>query len=197
MNKILSWSEISCFEYSPEEWHKRYILKEKSPSSPEMEFGIMIDKKIQEDPTFLPEIPRYPIMQHKFFAEDVGMSVGFVGYADTCLIERENDDFRIRDYKTGRYPWNQYRADETGQLTLYAMLMSHIEKIPVEKIRLFIDWIPTKKLKAGIFMNEKKGVQSFETRRTEQSVFYFKKRIERTLKEMEKFALHKNEQKEI
>ena len=65
----LNWSSVSSFTYqdTPEQkdqWFRQYILGERS-SSPEMFFGSMIDKRIQTDPTFMPDLPRYELMQYK------------------------------------------------------------------------------------------------------------------------------------
>src|SRR5689334_52062 len=113
----LSWSAISSFEYSPHQWYRTYILGERQTSK-EMEFGKVIDQRFQDDPTFLPSIPRGEQLQMKFKATFSGIPL--VGVPDIIALEKEP---MIGDLKTGRKEWDQKRADETGQLTFYSLLV--------------------------------------------------------------------------
>lgn len=179
----VSWSFISSFEWSPEQWFDTYMLGKRS-SSKEMEFGSMVDKRIQEDPAFLPMLERYAIMQHPMKAS-LG-DIPLIGYADHF----DRAGFRVKDDKTGKKAWDQKRADDTGQLTMYCLLLWLTEKIPPEKLRLYIEWIPTKE--AGDFsiqFRDKPVVPViFETKRTMGDVLKFGNRIKTTLVAAEAYA---------
>lgn len=217
-DRPMSWSAISSFEWNPKQWHDKYVIHGKclrddpekgicamcvvagfaDPECPvvkktiELVFGSMVDKKIQDDPTYLPHVVRYPILQHEMSMtfENIPM----IGFADTYREEWSEGpyDFHespaLRDYKTGRKPWTQKRADETGQLTLYAFFLYKMEKIRPEDVEFYIDWLPTHIKDGQIeFLNEGEVV-TFRTKRTMQDVLEFGSRIKRTWALMEEFA---------
>lgn len=137
-----SWSQLSSWEYDPEQWYRSYILGEKQ-SSIQMSFGSFVDNKLQTDPTFLPIVERYPIMQHEMRA--IFRGVRLVGFADGY----DPRLWRLKDDKTGVAIWDQKRADETGQITMYLFLLYAIEKIKPENMRSFISWLPTKQVRSA------------------------------------------------
>lgn len=186
----ISWSFISSFEYDPEQWYQSYVLNKRSTSK-EMTFGSMVDKEIEINSKYLPDVVRYPIMQHKMRAK-LG-KIELVGIADTYLPFKGSRYeasklgcsplAALRDYKTGKKPWNQKRADETGQLTMYCLLLWLTEKIRPEDVELYIDWLPTKETGdfSIQFKDRKVRPYTFKTKRTMRDVLEFCTRIERTL----------------
>lgn len=195
----LSWSAISSFEWNPLQWYEKYVLGEKMVMTPELEFGSMVDKKIQEDPKYLPHVVRYPILQHKMFG--TFDSIPLIGYADAYRpyyrpmdVKDAREDFKpaIRDYKTGRKAWDQKRADETGQLTLYTFFLYMMEKIKPEDVELYIDWLPTHYEDNKICFIEKDHrklkPKTFRTKRSMRDVIKFGERINRTWIAMEQYA---------
>ena len=205
-NRPLSWSALSSFEWSPEQWYETYLLG-KRQESPELAFGSYVDKKIQTDPKFLPKLPRYPLMQHKMKA--VFNGIPLVGLPDGLSFDDKkaknpmkykvfwSDGFLLSDFKTGKKAWDKDRADETGQLSMYLFLIYIIHKMPPEKFRCFIHWLPTVKVEGGDFsvkvdfvegIDEDGGVKTFETKRTMQDLLAFGARINKTVKEMEEYV---------
>lgn len=202
----LSWSAISSFEWNPRQWYAKYVAKELPETTPELEFGSKIDKQLQDDPKFLPEIVRYPILQHELRCSFNGIPL--VGYADTykppykvregagkkkveqypALANIMNGRAALRDYKTGRKAWDQKRADDTGQLTMYCLMLWQMEKIRPEDVDLYIDWMPTHYKDKEICFVEPMHVYTFKTKRTMRQVLAFGQRILDTYKEMERFA---------
>ncbi len=92
----LSWSAISSFEYDPEQWYRTYILNERQ-SSKEMDFGSVVDKKFQDDLTFLPTIPRGENLQYKMMA--VFNGIPLIGVPDVFSFKKEK---LLADLKTGK-----------------------------------------------------------------------------------------------
>lgn len=189
-SRPLSYSQLSCFHYAdrnkfgPEEWYKRYILGEKELPSKELIFGSFIDKKIQNDPEFLIDVPRYKLMQHK-------MTVIYDGIHLTGLPDGLDLDKRLlADYKTGRHPWTQKRADETDQITMYLLLVYITKKISPEKFRCFIHWLPT--VEAGDFSVQFKDdpciPETFETKRTMRDILAFIRHIRTIVKAMKEYV---------
>lgn len=191
-NRPLSYSAISSFEWNPRQWYESYILGERQ-TSPELTFGSYVDKRIQQDKKFLPDLPRYPLMQFKMKA--MFKDIPLVGIPDGLDIESPRK--LLSDYKTGKKknPWNKKRADETGQLTFYLFLLWLTRKLKPEDFDCFIHWIPTQ-------MNEDKTVslvepveiKTFKTKRTMKQLLEFGSHIIETVKQMEKYARFEEEQ---
>lgn len=180
--RSVSWSQINSFEYDPEQWYQSYMLGKKSQSR-EMDFGNLIDKKLQEDPAFLPHVPRYPFMQFKMKAKFGKISL--VGVPDGLDLEIPT----LADYKTGRVAWDQKRANETGQLTMYLLLVWLLRGVRPEEFRCRIHWLPTRE--SGDFSIElinDKDLKTFETKRTMKQLLDFGVRINKTVKAMELYA---------
>jgi hypothetical protein len=177
----LSWSGISSFEYDPEQWYEKYVLGEK-PSSKEMTFGSIVDKKIQDDPYFLPKVPRYPLMQ--FPLKATFNKIPMVGFPDGLDLE----NMKLADYKTGKAKWDQKRADETGQLTMYLFLLYIVKKVKPEEFKCYIHWLPTKENgDFSITLINENDVQTFETKRTMRDLLEFGARINTTVKAMNEY----------
>jgi len=181
--RALSWSAISSFEYDPEQWYQSYVLGIRS-SSKEMEFGSMIDRKIQDDIDFLPHLPRYERMQHKM--KYVLSGIPLVGILDGM----NTDPLELCDFKTGKKAWDQKRADDTGQITMYLLLLYATERINPEDVRCFIHWLPT--VENGDFsisLIDENKFYTFETKRTMKQLLEFGKKIKKIYKDMQEYAL--------
>lgn len=218
--RSFSWSAISSFKYSKEQWWNKYVLHQKctyenhakgthafcfiagfaDPECPvvkktiELEFGSMIDDKIQKDKKFIPSLPRYRILQHEMRCELNGIKL--VGIADAFEFvpsKEEAKNFgRLRDYKTGRVKWDQKRADETGQLTMYCFLLWKINKIRPEDMELWIDWLPTHTKDGKIeFVDNPVKPVSFRTKRTMKQVLEFGNYIMEVHSEMYQYAMNR------
>lgn len=185
-DRPLSWSGISSFQWNKRQWYDKYVLKILPEVTPELRFGSYVDKKIQDDPKYLPHVVRYPIMQHAMKGTFNGIPL--IGFSDAYDVEIP----AIRDYKTGRKPWDQKRADETGQLTLYTFFLWMMQKTKPEQVELYIDWLPTH-IKDGeiAFIEEdhrKLVPKTFKTKRTMRQILQFGQLINETWAAMEAYA---------
>lgn len=182
----LSWSALSSFEWSAEQWWNTYILGIKS-TSPEMTFGSYVDKRLQTDPDYLPHVPRYPFMQHKMNAKWNGIPL--VGVPDG--LDFESKPPVLIDYKTGKAPWTQKKADQTGQLTMYTMLLYLTEGIRPESWDCAILWLPTayhSDFTIGFRNPTSPELITFRTKRTMVDMLKFGKRIEDTYALMQRYV---------
>ncbi len=187
----LSWSQISSFEYDPEQWYRNYWMGVRDKPSAEMLFGSKIGKKLEKDPEFLPMIPRSTTMEYKFQAEFNDLIL--VGYADSFC----DDALTLREYKTGVKAWDQKRVDTHGQITMYCFMHYLTHKIKPEEITCTLHWMPTKKIEHGDFTVEisfvddiENNIMHFETKRTMREILEFGTRIKKTVKLMESYALN-------
>jgi len=186
----LSWSQISSFEYSPEQWFDKYILDKKSEPSAEMLFGSKVGKQLETDPTFLPMIPREKIMEYEF-KSSIG-EIQLIGYADSFC----DDTYKLREYKSGVKAWDQKRVDNHGQITFYCFMFYLMKKVKPEQVECSLHWMPTKRIEKGDFTveitfvdNIEENIKHFNTKRTTRDVLEFGVRINRVLKEMEEYAI--------
>lgn len=181
-----SWSQLSSFEYDPEQWYKGYFLGERNPETKEMVFGKNLADdlehgrcKIKELIDLLPFHKEYP------FKVSYGKIV-LVGFCD----DFDDKTFKnLNEVKTGRKEWTQRRADDHGQFTMYLLMNYITHKIQPEEVECWLHWLPT--MEDGDFSIQfvkPIKVVSFKTKRTMSQVLEFGGRINRTIKEMEEFA---------
>lgn len=205
-DRPLSWSAISSFEWNKTQWYRKYVLKELPEITPELEFGSMVDKKVQDDPTYLPNLVRYPVLQHEMRC--VWDGIPLLGYADTfgragSVVSFLDDNKKtlkyglaknsIRDYKTGRKPWDQKRADETGQLTMYLLMLYLRDKINPADVECYIDWLPTHIEDGKIAFIQEGDIRTFKTKRTMRQVLDFGQRIKDSWAAMAEYATKQGE----
>lgn len=179
----LSYSSINSFEYDKESWFENYILGIKQTSR-EMAFGSEVDKKLETDPSYLPQIVRCPLLQHSLKASLSGIPL--VGKPDALDLSNP----MLRDYKTGKKKWDQKRADETEQLTMYLLLIFIVYKIPPERFECYIDWMPTMEnadFSISFIEPIEENIRTFKTKRTMRDILVYGKKIKEIVKEMELF----------
>jgi hypothetical protein len=179
----LSPSALNSFIYNKEQWFDTYILGNFKKSK-EMDFGSAVDLRIQNDPTFLPHLPRYECMQ----AELVAMlgKIRIKGKPDGFNLTKSKELF---DYKTGRNPWTQKKVEDSIQLKFYLLLLYIHYKIKPEEFVCGIHWLETKE--TGDFKVEfvkEENIQTFTTRYTLQDLLVFIKQIKGIYKEMERYC---------
>jgi|SRR3990167_3464973 len=178
----LSWSQISSFEWNPEDWYSRYILGEKQAETGPLIFGKKIGERLATDLAFLPEVPRYKHMEKKFIGK-IG-DIELIGFLDSFCP----NTLSILEFKTSsnKNRWNQKKAEEHGQLSFYCLLvwLNH-GKLP-EKCHLC--YLPCRE--TGSFDIELTGepVQIFEVKKTAVDVLKFGNYIKDVRKKMIKYA---------
>ncbi len=189
----MSWSCISAWRYSKEDWYEKYIENKQQKTSAEMLWGSKIGKKLETDPTYLPQIPRHNKMEHPFSVVFGGIPL--CGYADSfCTITKK----KLLEFKTGVKAWDQKRADEHQQIDMYLLMNYITNKIKPEEVEVQLVWLPTKKESTGDFVDTisfvepiEDNIKIFNTKRTMADILKFGNEIKKTYKEMEKYCLDK------
>lgn len=192
----LSWSAISSFEYDPEQWYKRYVLKLDEPASPEMQFGKVMGEKLANDAKFMPHVPRGTIYEYELKTK-FG-KIPLIGYIDSyspCSYCEANEDHTVceksflEEYKTGKKAWDQKRADEHGQITMYLLMLYLMHGVNPEDIQCRIHWLPTKDNNDfTIGFVDPGSCLTFPTKRSMVEVLTFGKRINKVYKLMEEYC---------
>lgn len=140
----LSYSQISCFHKSKNEYYNRYIKKEPFLDNPYAKFGRDVENAIEKkdfssfsnkEKLVLNKVTRLDVFQ-KFVMYESNL-FNLYGYIDTC----KKDFSEIVDYKTGgKNKEFKYINEEYIQLEIYAMCILQMtgripNKASVEFIR--------------------------------------------------------------
>jgi len=181
-DRPLSWSAISSFQFSKDQWYKKYILKQEQPESKEMAFGKKVADSFQTKNPLAPVI-LYPVVEQKLSV--VFNYIPLTGYIDTYEPATHN----FREFKTGKKAWDQKRANEHGQLAFYALCLYIIHKIPPKKYTIHLDWLPTQENgDFSISFVEPLRIQSFQVKLTMADILNFGTTINKTVKAMEEYV---------
>lgn len=173
----MSWSQLSSWEYDPQQWYLRYVLRQKQESNDAMLLGKKIGEQIANDPTFMPEIPRLSIFEQPLEAK-LG-KVPLVGYADSYEPYQS-----LYEYKTGVREWTQKRADTHGQIDMYLLMLYLSDFVPPQSIGCKLVWLPTRRDENNI-LNITGEIKVFDTERSMEQVLHFAKYIQDTIKKMD------------
>lgn len=182
-SRPLSWSAISSFEYDKEQWYRKYVLNEPTVETKEMKFGKDFALSCEKRKPLAP-VTLLDTMEYKF--EVVFNSIPMIGYADTFCGETKKV---VGEFKTGKKKWDARRADEHGQITLYALFNFIQNKIRPEETDFFLEWIPTEeKGDFSIDFVRPIKVHKFKTKRSMEDILHFGLRIKNVVKEMEEYC---------
>lgn len=189
----LSWSAISSFDYDHEQWYQKYIMGVEQMSSPEMLFGKAFADSCELRKPLAP-VTMLSKMEHSF--ESIFNGIPLIGYADTI------DEATMREtgeYKTGVKQWDQKRADNHGQIKMYALQNYLNNKIRPEDCKFWLEWIPTKRIMQSNgfnysieFDSKPAQVLRFNVKVTMQDILKFGSVIKSTVNEMEKYVQYHN-----
>ncbi len=143
-NSYLSYSQISTFLKSKEDYYKRYILKEPFVSNKYIDFGNKVGKALQEndyslfmkrEKEVLNKVTRLDIFERKTILNYDDFYI--IGFIDTC----SEDLTKIIDYKTGGLKKEfDYVSEDYNQLVYYALSLRqetgvNVNEASVEFIR--------------------------------------------------------------
>ena len=145
----LSYSQITLWQSNPGQYKKIYFdnREELKTGNISMEYGkvvanalehgIQTDNLLTDSAILL--LPKYDLADQEFEAE-FKTKYGWL----KILIKPDTMDsktFAFREYKTGKYPWTQEKADNHLQLKIYATGIYIKHKILPPSI--YLDWIET------------------------------------------------------
>lgn len=181
-----SWSQLSSWEYDPEQWYKRYILDERDEPSKEMLFGRVLADALEHGTCEIPElVKRLPFKKEHPFKVKFG-ALTMVGYAD----DFDDKTFTtLNEVKTGKRPWDQKRADAHGQFDMYLLMNYITNKVRPEDVACALHWLPTQENgDFSISFVEPVEPLTFHTKRTMGDILTFGSRINKAYKDMEEYA---------
>ena len=139
----LSWSQMNLFERSPIDYTAVYLYGENN-TNPRMELGKIVAEMLEkgeENADKNLEFYRLFLPQYPFKEFDVKANLGdIIIYGKLDGWDPKKNE--VGEYKTGS-KWTQKMADETGQLSFYALLLYLKYKIKPEELRMRLFWMPT------------------------------------------------------
>lgn len=181
--RAYSWSQHSSFrDYSPEDWYQSYVLGIKKPNNRRMDFGSAVGKRIESDPTYIPQLPR-GIME---YGVEVKMGkIDLVGYFDSY----NEGELIIDEFKTSSPTgWPQDKVDKHDQLTMYCLLLMLKHNIKPEQVRIRLHHMHT--IESGDFSIKFASpftIDTYETKRDTKRTLMFGAEIIKQRKEMEQY----------
>lgn len=123
----ISWSQLDLLEHNENEYIKRYILGEEREATKEQEFGKSFAQVMEgaEDTNdeivklVKATIPKYghPETELRAILRAKGKEIELYGRLDDC-----DEDLNFIEYKTGKWPWTQRKAEHHGQLLFYKVM---------------------------------------------------------------------------
>lgn len=173
-NRPFSWSQISSFEYDPEQWRKRYVLREPQTESGAMSFGKEIGEKYSYEPGFVTEYKLEARLD----------KINLIGYIDAFDLENK----KLIELKTGK-KWDKKKAQSHGQIDLYCAMIYAMHKIRPEELDIKLIWLATEQDQdfSTKFIADMKPV-IFPLKKTMLDVITILARVKRVVKEMDKYV---------
>lgn len=184
-SRPFSWSQFSSFrDYNKEKWYQNYVLGFKEPPNARMTFGSQVGKRIETDPTYIPQLPR-GIMEYELKA--TMNDIELIGYADSYNPETKELD----EFKTGGVSsWNKKKVESHDQLTFYALLLYLRNEAKPEDLTIRLHHMLTEeKGDFSIGFAKPFSLDTYTTKRTTRQVLMFASEILRVRKEMEEYIL--------
>lgn len=178
IKKHLSYSQYQCFNQSKEQYIKRYIegidIKNKYIDLGKLIAKGLEDRKKTKDQNII--LARKLISKPKEIEKEIRIEFGKVplfGILDGY------DPGHIKEYKTSINKWTQAMTNKSEQITFYAIMVSEKFKIPINKVKITLDWLPTfEDTDGSLHLTGEKF--SFKTKRTELDKIKIYPKIKKT-----------------
>jgi len=179
----LSWSAISQFrDYSKEEWYNKYILGKRTPENAAMTFGKLVGDRLQNEPSYLPEIERDGGIYEKRLECKIG-KIPCIGFIDWFHPDKKY----LWEFKTGK-AWDKEKADNHGQLRMYALMLMIQENIRPEDLTIRVYSMETE-ARGDFTMTFVKNMKPIihEVKLTTKDCLMFGAELVKIVKEMEEY----------
>lgn len=188
IKRPLSYSQLSSFAWSKEDWYNNYILRKPRGTSTAMETGNIIGDSIGTENSLVPELKPPGIKEYPLTAKlgDIYM----VGYADHwCPNTLELNENKT---STNEKKWTRGSVNKHGQLTLYALLLFLKHNIAPEDIKMYLNYIRViEGADMRYYLPNPVEFKRFETKRTTADVEEYVKYIHQTVDEMNPYIIHR------
>lgn len=180
-----SYSFFSSWEWDKEDWYKKYILGEREPATPAMEFGNIVGDSIGTPQSLVPDLQPPGVKEYKLTGNvgDIYL-IGFADhYCDKTLVLHENKT------SDNLNRWDQAKVDGHRQIDMYLLLLFLDQKIRPEEVTCYLNFIPVERGGDMQYkMPEPPVYKQFKTSRTGVDLLKYAQYIEDTVGLMEEFV---------
>ena len=184
----ISWSQLSSWKYSKDQWAYKYILDRKEETNAAMMYGNVVGDTLGLPNSLVPKLNPFLVGVKEFELTAKMNTYTLIGFCDHYCPERKVLNENKTSQKENR--WTQKEVDDHGQLTMYALMLLLKHKVDPADLKIWLNFIPVRE--NGAFELELVSpnfYKRFPTSRTLQQVLQFGANIDTTVKEMEKYAL--------
>lgn len=186
-----SYSFFASWEWNKDEWYNKYILGQRTPATPAMEYGNVVGDSIGTKDSLVPELQPPGVKEYKLNG-NIG-DIYLVGYADhycektLVLHENKTSDNLKR--------WTQKKVDDHKQIDMYLLLLFLDQQIKPDQVECYLNFIPVERGGDMLYkMPEPPVFHQFKTTRTDVDLLRYAAYIEDTVKEMEEYVTSRNAQ---
>ncbi len=188
--KILSSSQVICYEEDPSKFYLEYMLGAKRKASKSMLVGSIFSelhnhrdfdfraklieiKAIRRIGDLFDEVIKaFPIVP-----AEIPLKCKYKGWGLRATLDGfVEDSYTIIENKTGQVPWTQERANFSDQITFQAFV--HWKKYGIQPRQIILNWVDTK-------FNTQKKLSTFKTSRTIKGLKMFEKRLDAVIQGIE------------
>lgn len=184
VKRALSYSQLSSWEFSRDEWYKNYILNIRGPANAAMLFGNYIGDRIGTPENLVTGLEPVGVKEYELKAKmgDISL-IGFCDHYDPeTKTLNENKTSSTKDR------WTQKKVDEHGQLTMYCLMLYLQYQVKPEDVTIYLNFIPV--IEQGDFtiaLPDPVRFTTFETKRTTRDILMYGAYIQNTVKLMDEF----------
>ena len=179
----VSWSQLSSWAYSKEQWANKYIFDKPEPANQAMLFGNVVGDTLGLPHSMVPKLNPQLIGEKEFkLRVKMGKRI-LIGFCDHFCPKKLVLNENKTSQKANR--WTQKEVDNHGQLTMYALMLYLDYGIRPEAVKMFLNFIPVIEGQDFQLRVDTENVKTFATSRTLKQCLMFGAEINKTLKEME------------
>ena len=189
----ISWSQYDLFQKSPREYWKKYALNEDRSKNKFFdkgkEFADAMDSEEESENELLNAltqvVPKLDIQEYKITTY-LSNDEKIFSILDSC----SKDEKTFYEYKTGKEPWTQIRAEKHEQLLFYAL------SLYIKNDRKFVPsckliWIETEEVDKKLVYTGL--VEEFEVKFTASKLDKFELKLIKTISDIEDFIYEEHE----
>lgn len=188
--KILSSSQVICYEEDPSKFYLEYMLGVKRKASKAMLIGSIFAElhnhrdfdfraKLAEigAPARIGDLFEEVIKAFPVIPSEIPLKCKFMGWTLRATLDGfVENSYTIEEDKTGQMPWTQERANFSDQITFQSFV--HWKKYGIPPRQIILNWVDTR-------FNAQKKLSTFKTSRTIKGLKMFEKRLDAIIQGIE------------
>lgn len=185
----VSWSQLNSWFYSKDQWAFKYLFGKHEDANQAMLFGNVVGDTLGIETSMVPSLNPFLVGVKEYTIRVKMGKHTLVGYCDHYCPDMKV----LNENKTSQTlnKWTQDAVDKHDQLTMYTLMLFLRDKIKPEDVKIWLNFIPV--YMDGFFPYVKDEYHRFPTKRTSNQCLIFGAKIDKVLKEMEKYALSVDE----